>query len=204
MGFKLTDIKEADKIVLYVSKDGNSMRFVATLKKHVKNECALIGVEYDEGARLVFDNVRVDVEYAQENDVPIVWKSVKIAAFKGDYVIQATSDGLKSNRRDSYRVPVAKTGSMYIPGSGAKMVTVKDVSASGFGIADRARELKLSIGDSANITFEDLGHTISLGGRLKRIEEREDMNVFGFEINTLCKELSVYIAEKQRSGRRRR
>lgn len=204
MGFKLTEIKERDKIILYVSKDGNSMRFVAILKQHVKNECAIISVEYEEGTRLVFDNVRVDIEYAQENDVPIVWKAVKIAAFKNDYVIKATSDGLKSNRRDSYRVPVAKTGSMYIPGSGAKMVTIKDVSASGFGIADRPKELKLAIGDSVNITFDDLGHTISLGGRLKRIEEREDMNILGFEINTLCKDLPVYIAEKQRSGRRRR
>lgn len=204
MGFKLTDIKEDEKIVLYVSKDGSDMRFVAVLKRHLKNECALISIEYEGGVRLGFDNVKVDIEYAQENDVPIIWNSIKIAAFKDDYVIQATSDGLKSNRRNSYRVSVAKTGSMYIPGSGAKMVTVKDVSASGFGIADRAKELKLAIGDSANITFEDLGHTISLGGRLKRIEEREDMNIFGFEINTLCKELSVYIAEKQRSSRRRR
>ena len=203
MGFKLTDIKEEEKIVLYVSKDGNDMRFVAVLKRHLKNECALISVEY-EGARLSFDNVRVDIEYAQENDVPIIWNSIKIAAFKEDYVIQATSDGLKSNRRNSYRVPVAKTGSLYIPGSGAKMVTVKDVSATGFGISDRAKELKISLGDSANITFDDLGYTISLGGRLKRIEEREDMNIFGFEINTLCKELTVYIAEKQRSSRRRR
>lgn len=204
MGFKLTDIKEDEKVTLYVSKDSSSMRFVATIKRHLKNECALISIEYDEEARLVFDNVKVDVEYAQENDVPIIWSAVKIASFKSDYVIQATSDGIKSNRRDSYRVAVAKTGSLYVPGSGAKMVTVKDVSASGFGIADRAKELQLSIGDSANITFEDLGYTISLGGRLKRLEAREDMNIWGFEINTLSKELSLYIAEKQRSGRRRR
>jgi len=204
VGYKLTDIKEGDKITLYVSKDGGSMRFVATLKKHLKNECALIGVEYSEGGRLVFDNVRVDVEYAQTKDIPIVWNAVKIASFKGDYVIQATSDGLKSNRRDSYRVPIAKSGKLYVPGAGAKTVMVKDVSMSGFGIADRQKELNLLIGDSVNITFDDMGRTISLGGRVKRIEEREDMTIFGFEIITLCKELSVYIAEKQRSSRRSR
>ncbi len=200
MGFKLTDIKEDDKITLHVSKDEMDMRFIATLKQHVENECAIISIEYENGARLRFDNVRVDVEYLQEEGIPIVWKSVRIGAFKENYVIKATADGVKSNRRDSYRVTVAKTGQLYIPGSGAKMVMVRDVSASGFAIADKAKELSIPSGVVVNITFDDLPYTISLAGRLRRIEERENMNVLGFETVTLCRELPMYIAEKQRKS----
>lgn len=205
MGFKLSDIKVGSKITLYVSKDDKSARFVAVIKKHVKADCALVDVEYEAGRRLSFDNLKVDIEYIQDSDAPIVWNSIRIVPYKGStYVVQTAADGAKSNRRDSYRVPVGKAGRLTVSGSGSKQIGVRDISLSGFCVVDKQNDIKISIGDTASLSFEDLGHSIALGGRLKRMEKAGGMTVLGFEINTLCPELTVYMAKKQASGGQRK
>lgn len=46
--------------------------------------------------------------------------------------------------------------------------------------------------------FEDIGHILDLAGRVVRVEEREDMTIYGLEICNLCKDLSSYVNIKQR------
>lgn len=204
MGFKLEDIGEGEPITLLISNNDNSLEMQGLLKKHVRSNIALISIEHSESdsKRLNFDNVQIDLEYAQDDDVPIVWHNAKVVSVKNEYVLQVASDGVRHNRRNSFRVAVAKTALMRMIGRGAQHVMIKDISITGFAISDRTKELGLSIGDKLSISFEDFGHKIDLDGRVVRIEEREDMFVYGLEIINLCKDLASYISTKQRRNRK--
>ncbi len=88
------------------------------------------------------------------------------------------------------RLTMSKPGPQYI--------TVRDISLSGFSITDRKKELGLVIGDKLSISYEDFGFMIDLEGRVVRIEEHEDMMIYGLVICNMCKDLSAYLNNKQR------
>ena len=186
MGVKLSEIVEGDHITLKIRSQDKGLEMKAILKKHVKENIAIISLDYSSNKKLVFDNVQVDLEYLQENTMPILWSNIKVVNYSNsDYAIQATSDGQKRNRRDAFRGSVATMASMSMAGRGVQQVMIKDVSLSGFAITDREKELGLEIGDELTVGFEDLGHILKLVGRLVRIEEHEDLIIYGFEICNL-------------------
>ena len=117
--------------------------------------------------------------------------------YKHDYILQVFSDGMKYNRRDSFRVGVSVLAE-FRKGGRTQQVLIRDISVSGFAISDRKNELGLSKGDEVFVKFEDIGHYLDLAGRVVRIEEREDMIIYGLEICNLCKDLSSYVSIKQR------
>ena len=198
MGVKLSEITEGDHITLKIRSADKGLEMNAILKKHVKENIAIISLDYPSNKKLVFDNVQVDLEYIHENTKPVLWSNIKVVNYSNnDYAIQATSDGNKRNRRDSFRVSVATMANMTMTGRGVQQVMIKDVSLSGFAITDREKELGLEMGDELTVNFEDLGHILKLVGRLVRIEEHEDMIIYGFEICNLCKDLSSYVSLKQ-------
>ena len=198
MGVKLSEITEGDHITLKIRSADKGLEMNAILKKHVKENIAIISLDYPSNKKLVFDNVQVDLEYIHENTMPVLWSNIKVVNYSNnDYAIQATCDGNKRNRRDSFRVSVATMANMTMTGRGVQQVMIKDVSLSGFAITDREKELGLEMGDELTVNFEDLGHILKLVGRLVRIEEHEDMIIYGFEICNLCKDLSSYVSLKQ-------
>ena len=199
MGHLLSEITEGDRFVLHISNEGNSLDLYGVIKKHLKENIALITILHNQ--RLSFENVHVDVEAMGEESIPIMWRNVKIVSYKGDYILQAPTDGAKHNRRGCFRVAVAMVAQMRMGGNGAKHVMVRDISLSGFAIADRKKELELSKGTVLSIFFEDLGCSIDLTGKLVRIQEREDMTIYGFQNINLCRDLSNYLNIKQRRNR---
>ena len=202
MGFRLGEIKENSNIVLRISNKDLGMEIHGTIKKHLKENISLINLEYDGNQRLVFDNVLVDLEYFDDTGIPYIWRNVKVVSFKNEYVLQVAADGVKYNRRGCFRVAVATTAQMIKAGRVAGRVMIRDISLSGFSIADRKMELGLSAGDMISVSFEDLGHNLNLTGCVVRIEEREDMIIYGLEIKNLCKDLSSYVNVKQRHNKR--
>ncbi len=201
MGIGLSEIEEGTYISLHISNDDGTLDMGATLLKHVRDKVAIIDLEYEGAERLNFENVQIDMEYAPEDGIPLVWHNAKIHNFKGNYILQVFSEGFKHNRRNSFRISVAKTAIMRMPGKGVPFVMVKDVSVSGFSLSDRKRELNLVVGDKLSVSFEDLGYQLDLEGRVVRIEEREDMVVYGLVICNLCKNLTPYINLKQLRNR---
>lgn len=199
MGHLLAEITEGERFVLHISNEGHSLDLYGIIKKHLKENIALITILHEQ--RLAFENVHVDAEGMGEESIPIMWRNVKIVSYKGDYIMQAPSDGVKHNRRGCFRVPIAMVAQMKSGGNGAKHVLVKDISLSGFSIADRKKELELSKGNILSIFFEDSGCVIDLTGKLVRIEEREDMMIYGFQTINLCRDLSNYLNIKQRRNR---
>lgn len=199
MGHLLSEITEGERFVLHISNDGHSLDLYGTIKKHLKENIALINILHDQ--HLAFENVHIDIEGMGEENIPIMWRNVKIVSYKSDYIMQAPSDGVKHNRRGCFRVAVAIVAQMKMGGNGARHVMVRDISLSGFALADRKKELELSKGTLLSIYFEDMGCTIDLTGKLVRIEEREDMIIYGFQTVNLCRDLSNYLNLKQRRNR---
>lgn len=202
MGIKLSEIEENTRIVFHIHHGEQRMDLGGVLKKHLQENLALITLNYKGSQRLVFDNVKIDMELPQDNGVPLIWRNVKIINHKVAYVMQVTSDGVRNNRRNSFRISVGKQGWFSMNGRESRYVTIKDVSASGFSIADRKRELKLMKGNQLSVSFEDLGYRLDLVGKVVRIEEREDMIVYGMVIINICNDLSTYINIKQRPTRK--
>lgn len=198
MGIRLSELEEGSNVTLLISSNDRVMTLVATIKKHVKENIAFITLQCDTSKRLVFDSVQVDMEYEQDGGVPIIWHNVKVAFVKTDYAIQVFADGVRHNRRGSFRVGISKTAKVNTLGHGPRQVMIRDLSLTGFSVSDRKKELSLGIGSELSVSFEDLGHTINLVGRVVRIEEQEEVTIFGFEICNLCKDLSSYLSVKQR------
>lgn len=199
MGHLLSEIPEGERFVLHITNGELSLDLYGILKKHLKENIALITILYNQ--RLVFENVHVDIEATGEESIPIMWRNIKIVSYKNDYIMQAPTDGVKHNRRGCFRVAVAMVAQMRMGGNGARHVTVKDISLTGFAIADKKKELDLAKGTLLSIYFEDLGCVIDLTGKVVRIEEREDMIIYGFETINLCHDLSNYLNLKQRRNR---
>lgn len=199
LGVLLSELEEGSKITLVLSAKGKLMALDATIKKHVKRNIAIISIKCDTTKKLNFSTVQVDMEYQPEDSgVPIIWHNVKIAGYKTEYALQVFSEGVKHNRRDSFRVGISVTAKVNTLGRGPRQVMIRDLSLSGFSISDRKKELKLSVGDELSVSFDDLGHKINLTGRVVRVEEQEEVNIFGFVLCNLCKDLSSYLSVKQR------
>jgi len=202
VGLKLSELEENTRIVFHIHHGEQQMDLGGILKKHLQDNLALITLDYKGSQRLVFENVKIDMEFPQDNGVPMIWRNVKIINHKVAYVLQVFGEGVRNNRRNSFRISVGKQGWFSMKGRESHYVTVKDVSASGFSISDRKRELKLMKGDQLSVSFEDLGYRLDLVGKVVRIEEREDMIVYGMVIINICNDLSTYINIKQRPTRK--
>lgn len=204
MGFNFAEIEEGANIVLVASNNDELLEFKGNLKKHIRPNLALIDIYYSgaDNKRLNFDNVQLDMEYCPDDDVPYIWRNAKVASIKNEYVLQVVGEGIRHNRRGSFRVTVAQTAVMRMIGRGPQRVMIKDVSITGFAISDQTKELALNVGDKLSVSLEDLGHRLDLDGTVVRIEEREDMTIYGLQITNLCKDLSSYVTLKQRRNRK--
>lgn len=198
MGVKLAEMEEGCDLVLRIRNQDRHMDLGATLIKQLNADIILIEIDFEGTQRLVFDNVQVDLECPQEDDQPIVWRNVKVVSYKEAYALQVHSDGVRNNRRGAFRVSVAQMGSFRLEGGSSQPIMIKDISLTGFAISDRKKDLKLSPGDQGTISFEDWGYQIRVAGRMVRVEEREDMIVYGFQICSQCNELASYINVRQR------
>ena len=201
MGLKLAELEEGTAIRLQVSTKDNSMPFDAVIRKHIKNNIAFITLKTDEEKKLVFDGVQVDMECSQDGLVPFIWHNVKVVNYKTGYLMQVSADGARNNRRGFFRVGVSASAKILTTGKGTRQATLRDLSLSGFSVADRKKELRLGMGDELSIYFEDLGHSLNLIGKVVRIEEKDETLIYGLEICNLCKNLSSYLSVKQRRRR---
>ena len=198
MGIKLSSLEVDTPITLNVSTYDNHICMDATIKQILRDDLALITIYFKEDQILNFENCNVQVEYCPGDDIPYIWKVGQIIYHQSEYVLKVYTDGTKKNRRECFRVGVGRIARMKSQTGGSTEIMVKDVSLSGFALTDRKEELNLQPGEKVSISFEDLGHELNLVGRLVRIEQREQMTIYGFEICNLCKDLPSYVTCKQR------
>lgn len=204
MGLKLSELEERSLITIIASSDMGELKLQAYIKRILKENVAVIDVAFQEGRRLNFENVQLSIEFAPEDGVPFIWRGARIVFVKNQYVLQVGGDGVRHNRRSCFRVGVGCYARMAMFGRQGTDVMIRDVSLSGFSIADRDKSLNLELGDELTVVFNDLGYNLKLVGRVVRMEEMEHMIIYGMETRNLCKELSTYISVKQQRNRRNR
>lgn len=200
MGIKLSELSEGSPITLMIHNGQKSLKMGAFIKKHIKPNVATINLDYDTKRTIVFENVRIKMQYSKKGEVPIVWENVRIVNIKSEYVLQVASDGMRSNRRNSSRVSVYKQASLR-SANGPSQVMIRDISLSGFSISDTKNAVSFKMGEEISIKLDDMGHILNLVGKVVRIEKQEDVTIFGLEICNLCKDLSSYVSMKQRKSR---
>ena len=199
MGVKLAEIAENTRIIFHIYHGEQQMDLGGMLKKHLEENIALITLDYTGSQKLTFDHVTIDMEYPQDDGIPLLWTNIKIVNYKNAYIMQAATDGNRNNRRSSYRIPIGKKAWFTSPGKDSQFVILKDISVSGFSISDKKKELQLKKGNQLTINLEDQGYRLELAGRVVRIEELENMIVYGMTITNICNDLSSYINFRQRS-----
>lgn len=200
-GINLTDLGEGTTITLKVSNKVRSIEMHAALAKILREDLAVITIDYQSKQVLNFDGVHIEMESQTEDGMPYKWSNVKVAFYQKQYILQTEGEGNRINRREFFRVGVSKRGLMRMAGRGQKDIIVRDISMTGFAITDQRRELDLLPGDEISVHFEDLGHVLDLVGKVVRIQDEEDKIVYGLRIMNLCKDLTSYISTKQRAGR---
>lgn len=200
MAFKFSDIPENAPLTLYIYNDDKRLTLDAVLIKLLDKQLGIITINYPGDRILNFDKVQLDVEYAKYQASPYIFHTCKIVYHNGNYILQVLTEGVKINRRDSFRVPIGKSAHSNIPGQ--NLVIVRDISHSGFALTDRRKNFNLPKGTRVSIAFDDLGYRISLEGIVVRIEERDDFTIYGIKTTTFCKTLPEYIGIKQRPPRK--
>ncbi len=198
MGFRLSEIEEGSQIVLHISNASKKMDMNAVIKNFMKENIAVIELDYQSDKKISFENVLVDMEYCFEGIMPIVWRNVKIVSYKSEYVLQASSEGMRHNRRESFRVGVGAYAQFRREGHGMEQIILRDICISGFSLTDKRKDLNFSKGDKIVVKFSDLGYSFELHGRVVRSEEHEHLTIYGLELCNLCKGLSAYVNAKQR------
>lgn len=201
-GINLTELKSDSIVVLTVKSKGKSLQINAWMNKILKDDVALITLDYDTKQILKFDNVSIELDGQLEDGTPVKWNSVKIGYYQKHYILQTDSEGKRHNRREYFRVGVSKRGQLKIAGQGGiKDTIIRDISIGGFSITDQKRDYNLIPGDRITVHFEDIGHVLDLIGEVVYVHEEEDITIYGLKICNLCKDLSSYISVKQRNGR---
>lgn len=203
MGIKLSELDAGSQVALLISNSEKSITLHATIKRHIENSIASIDIENYEPGKLIFDNVQVDMEYQLEKEIPILWRGVQILSYKSEYFLYAPKDGVRNNKRNFFRVGISKNVQILSATNGPRQTVIRDLSLSGFSVIDRKKELQLKKGAELSVYYKDLGYDLSLIGHVVRIDEQEDFILYGLEIRNLCKNLSAYLSEKQRWGRKR-
>lgn len=196
MKYSFSDIKDGSPIVLMLHNGTVHMKMDATIINLIRGDIALISLETGMSQILKFDHMEIEVIYISEFGIPYIWKKAKIVYFKNNYVLQVKGEGSRHNRRMTYRVNINRLATVRTSDDNEYRITVKDVSLTGFSIADKKNELNLNYEDGVTIHFEDINHTIDLYGLVMRIEERDDYKIYGFATRRSCRDLPSYITTK--------
>ena len=195
MKIKFSEIKDGSPIIIILHSGSVHTKMHGNIINLVRDDIATISFETSVKQVLKFDHMDIEVIYISEDGYPYAWKKCKIVYFKNNYVLQVQGEGSHYNRRCSYRVNISRSATVRTD-NGEYRVIVKDVSLTGFSIADKKNELTLSIQSGATLYFEDINHTIDLYGEVMRIEERDDYKIYGFSIRRSCRDLPSYITTK--------
>lgn len=196
MKYNFSDIEDGSPIILMLHSGSVHMKLDATIINLIREDIAIITLETSVTHILRFDNIEINVVYVSEEGTPYMWKKAKIVHFKNNYILEVKGDGTRYNRRYTYRVNVGRTAQVRTAEDNEYSITVKDVSLTGFSLADKKNELQLNIDDGVSIYFEDINHVIDLYGTVMRIEKKDDYYIYGLHIRRSCRDLPSYVTAK--------
>lgn len=196
MKYNFSDIEDGSPIILMLHNGSVHMKLDATIINLIREDIAIITLETSVTQVLRFDNIEINVVYVSEEGTPYMWKKAKIVHFKNNYILEVKGEGVRYNRRYTYRVNVNRVAQVLTSNDDEFRISVKDVSLTGFSLADKKNELHLEIDDGVSIYLEDINHVIDLYGTVMRIEKKDDYYIYGLRIKRSCRDLPSYITAK--------
>ena len=196
MKYNFSDIEDGSPNILMLHNGSVHMKLDATVINLIREDIAIITLETSVTQVLRFDNIEINVVYVSEEGTPYMWKKAKIVHFKNNYILEVKGEGVRYNRRYTYRVNVNRMAQVRTAEDDEFRISVKDVSLTGFSLADKKNELHLEIDDGVSIYLEDMNHVIDLYGTVMRIEKRDDYYIYGLKIKRSCRDLPSYITAK--------
>lgn len=196
MKYNFSDIEDGSPIILMLHNGSVHMKLDATVINLIREDIAIITLETSVTQVLRFDNIEINVVYVSEEGTPYMWKKAKIVHFKNNYILEVKGEGVRYNRRYTYRVNVNRMAQVRTANDEEFRISIKDVSLTGFSLADKKNELHLEIDDGISIYLEDMNHIIDLYGTVMRIEKRDDYYIYGLRIKRSCRDLPSYITAK--------
>lgn len=191
------EIEPKTPLMLHIYKESKQLNIQIQLERHLDDTTAVITLNYQGNQVLNFNGVTIDLEYGLQQAAPYMWKNVRVIYHRGYYILKVFApDGIKTNRRDSFRVSIGVSGRTDNPDLSS--ATVRDISHSGFALASKKQVESLSLGDNIVVTFDDITFHIRLEGVLVRTEERDGIFIYGFKSTVFSPHLPQYLALKQR------
>lgn len=191
------DIEPKTQLMLHIYKESKQLNIQVQLDRHLDDTTAVITLNYQGSQVLNFTGVTIDLEYGLQQAAPYMWKNVRVIFHRGYYILKVfATDGIKTNRRDSFRVSIGVSGRTNH--QDLTTATVRDISHSGFALASKKQVESLSVGDNIVVTFDDITFHIRLEGVLVRTEERDGIFIYGFKSTVFSPHLPQYLALKQR------
>ena len=96
-GIYLTDLLEGTAVTLKISNKVKMIEMHAVLVRALREDLAVIELDFESKQRLNFDNVHIEMESQTEDGVPYKWKDVKIGYFENQYVMRTEGEGVRFN-----------------------------------------------------------------------------------------------------------
>lgn len=202
---KLTEITNDMLISVTISRGNTSASLVTEPAFALNDELYVKPFTYN-NAVVSFDapGLAISLMAIKEDSVPYFWKNVTIIKQIKDgevyHCISSGMDGVKLNRRDSYRVFVGEDGECFATTNKSVPVTIRDISANGVGLIVYEEDAKLfNFGAKLRITFSDnpMYFNADLMARVVRIVKTDKGYVIGCEFTQVYSDINKYVASKQ-------
>ena len=83
-GIYLSDLVEGSAITLKISNKVKTIEMHASLLRALREDLAIIELDFQSKQRLNFDNVHIEMESQTEDGTPYKWNNVKIGFFENN------------------------------------------------------------------------------------------------------------------------
>lgn len=190
----LTDLQLDAEVTISCRLNDKTADFKAKVSK-ISDTFICLDVPRVDGKALTFDGVSTSIIGVASNGILYKYPECMIGLYKGVYVAKSLKPGKKINRRGSFRIGISVLASMIRNGAEPANVYVRDVSATGYSITT---DKSLNVGEEICVRFDDLGMSLTLVGRIVRMEEQEDKKIYGIQLVRQPANLESYINNKQR------
>lgn len=202
---RLNQIAPNSKINLSINVNGKILQFNTKAVLALGDNLLVLPVTQN-GKTIGFNNYKVQVLYATEDNKPLVWQNAKVllVKYKNDTFHQIVAPGPAAllNRRDSVRQPVNVKG-MATGRDFQHEVLIRDISANGISfVSDKQLPGKGNI----RINFVDLDYEFSLAVTVcwSTNPENTTRYIYGCQIISKNIRIEAYIHAKQRQEKEQR
>lgn len=208
---KFSDIKRDSVIYISAMKNNTSVTLASNVL-HVTDEAVYVEPFMHGKSIINFKSSEIALEMLSvyPGDIPLLWPGVTV--YKGEYegqtchIIKAATEGVKRNRRSSFRVFVGSGATLTEQDTGnANTVIVKDISATGlsFLVKSGPDAYEYETGKLVSIAYTDNEQRFIVDADLRIVRKTESPKgfVYGCKFTKLYPQIGGYVATKQIKNR---